>query len=309
MKRNKGITLIALVITIIVLLILAGVAISMLSGENGTLKKAAEAKIKTEQAQKEEETTSIDYEIDSHFILKNSKYKCRYGCITGITTVKGEVQDTVGDLNGALPSGYSISEDGVTEDSKIKTGMKIQKDGKTVARTVVIGEADGNGTVTFADATTIRNALQGGSLNKERLAEMDIDRDNEITELDVLTLIKWNAGNGENIDEYQNKYATNPVIYTNQQLEEKCRTAIEEKFKGSNYSLEWSSTDECYLLKGANTENKVGDILNLLGNDESLIIEDEQSKEKTADQNIAYNDTIEYVYRDGRKITICYVDF
>ena len=33
-KKNKGITLIALVITIIVLLILAGVSIAMLTGEN-----------------------------------------------------------------------------------------------------------------------------------------------------------------------------------------------------------------------------------------------------------------------------------
>jgi len=47
-KNSKGITLIALVITIIVLLILAGVAISMLSGENGILKQAAEAKTETE---------------------------------------------------------------------------------------------------------------------------------------------------------------------------------------------------------------------------------------------------------------------
>lgn len=43
-KTNKGITLIALVITIIVLLILAGVAISMLSGDNGILNKAKQAK-------------------------------------------------------------------------------------------------------------------------------------------------------------------------------------------------------------------------------------------------------------------------
>ena len=41
---NKGITLIALVITIIVLLILAGVTIATLTGENGILKKATEAK-------------------------------------------------------------------------------------------------------------------------------------------------------------------------------------------------------------------------------------------------------------------------
>ena len=37
--KNKGITLIALVVTIIVLLILAGVSISMLTGENGILKR------------------------------------------------------------------------------------------------------------------------------------------------------------------------------------------------------------------------------------------------------------------------------
>ncbi len=40
MKGNKGITLIALVITIIVLLILAGVSIAMLSGENSLLGRA-----------------------------------------------------------------------------------------------------------------------------------------------------------------------------------------------------------------------------------------------------------------------------
>ena len=49
MKEQKGITLIALVITIIVLLILAGVSIAMLTGENGLLKKAkgsgAESKV------------------------------------------------------------------------------------------------------------------------------------------------------------------------------------------------------------------------------------------------------------------------
>ena len=48
-KSNGGITLIALVITVIVLIILAGVAISMLSGENGILNQAARAKEQTEE--------------------------------------------------------------------------------------------------------------------------------------------------------------------------------------------------------------------------------------------------------------------
>ena len=60
--RNKGITLIALVITIIVLLILAGVSIAMLTGENGILKQAQRAKNETEQAQMEEENILGEYE-------------------------------------------------------------------------------------------------------------------------------------------------------------------------------------------------------------------------------------------------------
>ena len=54
-KKERGITLIALVITIIVLLILAGVSIAMLTGENGVLTKATEAKDQTEIAQEKEE--------------------------------------------------------------------------------------------------------------------------------------------------------------------------------------------------------------------------------------------------------------
>ena len=50
LKQKSGITLIALVITIIVLLILAGVSIAMLTGDNGILTQAQNAKNKTEQA-------------------------------------------------------------------------------------------------------------------------------------------------------------------------------------------------------------------------------------------------------------------
>lgn len=53
-RKNQGITLIALVITVIVLLILAGVSIATLTGNNGILTRAQEAKNETEQAEKEE---------------------------------------------------------------------------------------------------------------------------------------------------------------------------------------------------------------------------------------------------------------
>ena len=49
LKASNGITLIALVITIIVILILAGISISMLAGDNSILQKATDAKEITER--------------------------------------------------------------------------------------------------------------------------------------------------------------------------------------------------------------------------------------------------------------------
>ena len=50
MRKDSGITLVALVITIIVLLILAGVSISLVVGDNGVLTQAQNASTKTNQA-------------------------------------------------------------------------------------------------------------------------------------------------------------------------------------------------------------------------------------------------------------------
>ncbi len=61
-KNERGITLIALVITVIVLLILAGVSIAMLTGNNGILTQAQRAKNETEQAQANEENLLGNYE-------------------------------------------------------------------------------------------------------------------------------------------------------------------------------------------------------------------------------------------------------
>ena len=54
-KFNQGITLVALVVTIVVLLILAGVSLNLVLGENGIISKAREASTKTAQAQQNSE--------------------------------------------------------------------------------------------------------------------------------------------------------------------------------------------------------------------------------------------------------------
>ena len=69
-KNSKGITLIALVITIIVLLVLAGATLAMISGDNGILKKVVQAKESTEKASVEER---IRLAIQSAFASDYSK--------------------------------------------------------------------------------------------------------------------------------------------------------------------------------------------------------------------------------------------
>ena len=63
-ENNKGITLIALVITIIILLILAGASIAMITGDNGLITKANEAKQETE---KEEVRELVQLEVAASF--------------------------------------------------------------------------------------------------------------------------------------------------------------------------------------------------------------------------------------------------
>ena len=64
--RQNGITLVALVVTIVVLLILAGITIMYTMGDNSIFKKAQEAKNKTEDAIKNEQEymNSIDNMIN-----------------------------------------------------------------------------------------------------------------------------------------------------------------------------------------------------------------------------------------------------
>ena len=70
-KPISGITLMALVITVIVLLILAGITVSALVGENGIINKAQEAKEATEYAQIKEEVLLAYNEVLGEHIREN----------------------------------------------------------------------------------------------------------------------------------------------------------------------------------------------------------------------------------------------
>ena len=120
-RKNKGITLIALVITIIVLLILAGVSISMLTGENGILNRAKEAKEKTELATKEEE--EILYELEDMInevdtvVLEKGKVAEK--------TQKNNYIDQYGN-KATIPEGFKVSINSTEDD--INEGLVIKDD-------------------------------------------------------------------------------------------------------------------------------------------------------------------------------------
>jgi len=102
MKKNNGITLIALVITIVVLIILAGVVISLSLGENGIFNKAkyATEEYANEQAREEAEiaktANDIDTIVNTRNDIKNVQVKSLINTNDSIynQTEKGFVFDT-----------------------------------------------------------------------------------------------------------------------------------------------------------------------------------------------------------------------
>lgn len=66
-KKENGITLVALVVTIVVLLILAGVSISLVLGNNGIITKARDAKKTTNEKAQQEQTDLSTYNDEQYF--------------------------------------------------------------------------------------------------------------------------------------------------------------------------------------------------------------------------------------------------
>lgn len=106
MKDNKGITLIALVITIIVLLILAGITIAMLTGENGILNNATKSKAVNELgAAKDMVSLTANEAVSDYF---ESVYVKSTNAKYSNEAVQQTVSAKIADINN-LPAGVSMN--------------------------------------------------------------------------------------------------------------------------------------------------------------------------------------------------------
>ena len=161
LRKNKGITLIALVITIIVLLILAGVSIAMITGQNGILTQAQKAKNETENVANNEAVILDDYEykINEALGIPQLPEVDDEGFFEKTSTINGEVPSA---NNPTIPAGYKPVSVGNASWSEIGTVPEVT----SVNEGLVIQDKAGNQFVWIPVETPVSETEAEGTNNK-----------------------------------------------------------------------------------------------------------------------------------------------
>ena len=156
-RSNKGITLIALVITIIVLLILAAVTINALSGDNGILKRAKDAKEQTNEKNQEEMGKLDDYKSTIDQYADGTGGGSGGGSSTNFTNIDTAKSNPA----GAVPAGSTVIEPDASKGIVIKdknnnewVWIEVPKDTAFSGLTI-----DTTGTLTEQNYTDIKNKM------------------------------------------------------------------------------------------------------------------------------------------------------
>ena len=173
-KENKGITLIALVITIVVLIILAGVSINMVLGENGLFTKAKEATENMQLAQKEEEEGINNFLNEIDEIVGTIEEELKEPQIKDYIDRKVDNNTTIYDKYNnkiVIPAGFKIVKNGEDNVDYNYTGIianiEAEETIPSVQDGIVIKDDDGNefvwvpvGTITNEDKTKTEIKLE-----------------------------------------------------------------------------------------------------------------------------------------------------
>jgi len=187
-KQNKGITLVALVITIVVLVILVGVSVSV-SINTGLIEKSKMVVADYDKAQKDEEILLTDMEVSMDFIRKETPYKFKNGYLTGVKFNNG-MTEKVEELELRLPEGYTVhSSDNEDIDEKDKTnvitGMVLRKNGVKVGNIVVFGDINKDASILSDDASAVMSFIYGiTNYNDYNIIAMDVNHDSIIDNQD-----------------------------------------------------------------------------------------------------------------------------
>ena len=162
LDNKKGITLIALVVTVVVLIILAGVSINAVLGDNGIIKKANQAASVTKEAEVKEAINRTilefyltnDYETLEDFL----KAKAEDGTIDSVTkNADGTLTVKKGDYSVTVENKTNSSNGSSSGGS---TGGETQTPEITIGEAKVVANSDGTGSaITEAASVYLGNTL------------------------------------------------------------------------------------------------------------------------------------------------------
>ena len=166
MRKNKGITLVALVVTIVVLLILAGVSINLVLGNNGIIAKAKDAETKSAEASQNDlkGMNGLVSEMEGALAGNGST-----GSGSGNGGAGGSGADTKVPAEATAETAPYFPDNTFTKkEGTIDTGLVIQDASGNeyvwvvVPRTTAVYTTTGLGKTTFTDAdyTSIENDLK-----------------------------------------------------------------------------------------------------------------------------------------------------
>ena len=172
-KNEKGITLIALVISIIVMLVLAGVSLNATIGDNGIITRAQESKLKKEEA-------DVETEILSGVAAVDTEYYEKVSADSGVT------------INNI----YNISSLSKYVKGKIN-GFKYNKNGTSI---VYYTNEMGSYTVKF-DKDGNAQTYKGIYVEKNQTTSIKMDKDDRITLSTDIPNIVWAVVSGDDIGE------------------------------------------------------------------------------------------------------------
>ena len=155
-KEMKGITLVALVVTIVVLLILAGVSINAVLGDNGIIKQSKLATEETSEKVAREEIKRIvtEYELTSRSQTLEEFLK---------TKIPDRIDSVINNGDGTLTvtkNGYAVTVNNTEKNSSNGPGSGGSTGGETQTPEITIGEAkvvansDGTGSA-ITDAASV----------------------------------------------------------------------------------------------------------------------------------------------------------
>ncbi len=124
-KKEKGITLIALVLTIIIILILASVSIAMLTGNNGILTQAQNAKNETEAGQEKETSDLTNVESIINEYQNNIKIEQVTDKNPGILEQEDEKTLVINSIEDLVFFSYDVANGNTYEGEIVKLGLNL----------------------------------------------------------------------------------------------------------------------------------------------------------------------------------------